>query len=60
MIKSVKGKNNNVKRCDALLVNFVGTYFRKKFYKKSKKIYINRRTKTDDIEIVKMIGLEGN
>ena len=52
MIKNTNKYNNNsgiVKRCDALLVNFVSTYFRKKFYKKSKKIYSMRRTKTDDI-----------
>lgn len=59
MIKSVSN-NGNVKRCDALLVNFVSTYFRRKFYKKNRKLDSLRRMKTDDPQLMEMVALQGN
>lgn len=45
MIKTIT-KDGEVHRCDALLVNFVSTYFRRKFYKKNRKFYTQRRHQT--------------
>lgn len=56
MIKSVSN-NGNIKRCDALLVNFVSTYFRRKFYKKNRKLDSLRRMKTDEPELSEMVAL---
>lgn len=56
MIESVS-TDGEVKRCDALLVNFVSTYFRRKFYKKNRKVYAMNRTKTDDPQLMQMVDL---
>lgn len=42
MIRTIS-KDGDVHRCDALLVNFVSTYFRRKFCKKNRRIYTFKR-----------------
>lgn len=56
MIRTISN-NGNVHRCDALLVNFVSTYFRRKFFKKTRKIPWIKRTKTDGSDLAEMVGL---
>lgn len=45
MIRTIS-KNGDIHRCDALLVNFVSTYFRRKFYKKNKRVYTYKTHET--------------